>query len=79
MLALIAEDAAVVTRPERVWRKVMQQTYAGAGSLFDAVDTFLKRPATAAVRRAALAYHDTVMSRPLAPEGSFAIGPEAMQ
>ena len=75
----LAEDAAVVTRPERVWRKVMQQTYAGAGSLFDAVDTFLKRPATAAVRRAAQTYHDTVMGRPLAPEGSFAIGAEAMQ
>lgn len=39
----LAEDAAVVTRPERVWRKVMQQTYGGAGALFDAVDKFLAR------------------------------------
>ena len=110
----LAEDAAVVTRPERVWRKVMQQTFAGAGALFDAVDTFLARaggfqpplgkaarpdggwkppartaarpdggwkpPArTAAARAAAQTYHDTVMKRPLAPEGSFAIGAEAMQ
>ena len=98
----LAEDAAVVTRPERVWRKVMQQTYGGAGSLFDAVETFLARagglqpppgkatstsggckpPARAAVtsaRKAAKDYHDAVMKRPLAPEGSFAIGPAAMQ
>jgi uncharacterized protein (DUF885 family) len=75
----LAEDAAVVTRPERVWRKVMQQTYGGAGSLFDAVDTFLGKPSTRNARRAAKDYHDAVMKRPLAPEGSFAIGAEAMQ
>ncbi len=75
----LAEDAAVVIRPERVWRKVMQQTFAGAGPLFDAVDKFVKRSATTAARRAARAYHDVVMARPLAPEGSFAIGAEAMQ
>lgn len=75
----LAEGAAVVTRPERVWRKVMQQTFAGASSLFDAVDTFLKQPATAAARRATQTYHDAVMKRPLAPEGSFAIGAEATQ
>ena len=49
----LAEDAAVVTRPERVWRKVMQQTYGGAGSLFDAVDNFLGKPATKNARKAA--------------------------
>jgi uncharacterized protein (DUF885 family) len=105
---LLAEDAAVVTRPERVWRKVMQQTYGGAGSLFDAVGTFLAQRShptpslstnggegarrtgegvvsnavqalVSAARRAAKAYHDKVMKRPLAPERSFAIGPEAMQ
>lgn len=76
---LLAEDATVVTRPERVWRKVMQQTHAGAGSLFDAVDTFLGKPSTKAARKAAQEYHDAVMKRPLAPEGSFAIGAEAMQ
>ena len=75
----LAEDAAVLTRPERVWRNVMQQTYAGAGSLFDAVDTFIKKPVTAGARKAATKYHDTVMKRSLAPEGSFAIGAEAMQ
>jgi uncharacterized protein (DUF885 family) len=32
-----------------------------------------------AARKAAKDYHDTVMKRPLAPAGSFAIGPEAMQ
>ncbi len=75
----LAEDAAVVTRPERVWRKVMEQTYAGAGALFDAVDSFLGKPSTTAARTAAQAYHATVMTRPLAPAGSFAIGAEAMQ
>ncbi len=75
----LAEDAAVVTRPERVWRKVMQQTYGGSASLFDAVDTFLGQPSTAAARSAAKEYCDTVTSRTQAPEGSFAIGTEAMQ
>ena len=75
----LAEDAAVVIRPERVWRRVMQQTFGGAGSLFDAVDTFLKKPATSTARKAAKKYHDAVMKRPLAPEGSFAIGAESMQ
>ncbi len=84
----LAEDAAVVTRPERVWRKVMQQTFGGAGSLFDAVETFLARaggfqppspPAVTSARKAARDYHDTVMKRALAPAGSFAIGAEAMQ
>jgi len=75
----LAESAAIVTRPERVWRKVMQQTYGGAASLFDAVDTFLRKPATQNARRAAKHYHDAVMKRPLAPERSFAIGAEAMQ
>ena len=75
----LAEDAAVVTRPERVWRRVMQQTFTGAASLFDAVDTFLKKSVTTTARTAAKKYHDTVMSRALAPKGSFAIGAEAMQ
>ncbi|MFM8468836.1 MAG: DUF885 domain-containing protein [Limisphaerales bacterium] len=104
----LAEDAGVVTRPERVWRKVMQQTYSGSSSLVDAIETFLgcRGPLTLAlspsggegarragegaatraetalvssVRLAAKKYHDTVMKRPLAPEGSFAIGAEAMQ
>ncbi len=73
------EDAAVVTRPERVWRRVMQQTFTGASSLFDAVDTFMGKPLTVPARKAAKKYHDTVMRGVLAPEGSFAIGAEAMQ
>jgi uncharacterized protein (DUF885 family) len=83
----LAEDAAVVTRPERVWRKVMQQTLAGAGSLLDALATLLARhepaPADARLvwgaREAFQAYHDAMMERPLAPAGSFALGAAGMQ
>ena len=83
----LAEDAAVVTEPERVWRKSMQQTCAGAGSLFDALATFLQRHAPtpddtralAAARRALASYVATVNARPLAPVGSFAVGSEILQ
>ena len=83
----LTEDATVVTQPERVWRKTMQQTCAGAGSLFDALATFLKTHdpaptdtrALAAARRAFADYETTVNARPLAPIGSFAVGPAILQ
>jgi len=81
------ESAALVDYPERVWRKIMEQTAAGAESLFAAVAAFLSksRPQTGdamlivSAKRAFKKYHDTVLGRPLAPEGAFAIGSSALQ
>lgn len=83
----LTEDAAVIARPERVWLKIMQQTAAGAGSLFDAVAAFLQEgephpddvPAIQAARRAVAAYQSDVERRPLAPGGSFAVGAAVLQ
>ena len=86
----LEEAAPLIDRPERVWRHIMVQTAESAGSLFDAVDTFLKKFASpneikrdaaliASARRAFTKYHDAVRARRLAPEGSFAIGSEATQ
>jgi uncharacterized protein (DUF885 family) len=83
----LEEAAGVVTSPEPLWLKVMQDTVAGAGALLDAVATFLaKQDATpddatriAAARRAFTAYRDAVAARKPAPAGSFALGAEAMQ
>src|SRR5437016_13495010 len=38
-----AEAATLIQQPEPVWLKIMEQTAAGATTLFDAVATFLKR------------------------------------
>jgi uncharacterized protein (DUF885 family) len=83
----LAEAVTLVKRPERVWRKIMADTAAGAGSLFDAVGVFLQAnkpgPTDAALvagaRKAFSTYHDRVMSRRLAPEGSFAVGAAILQ
>ena len=87
MPRFLAEGASVVQTPDPLWRQVMEDTVAGAGSLLDGVGTFLSRheakPADAgnlaAARKAFEAYRDTVCSRPLAPAGSFALGAEGMQ
>jgi uncharacterized protein (DUF885 family) len=78
----LSEAAGLIDRPERVWRKIMEQTAAGAPSLFQAVNAFLKKAGDgkrdadliASAQRSFSAYRDTVMERPLAPEGSFSIG-----
>lgn len=83
----LREAATLIDRPERVWRKIMEQTAAGAGSLFDAVGVFLdrikKQPGDArliAVSQKAFAdYRKKVCSRPLASEGSFAVGEAILQ
>ncbi len=83
----LAEAALLIDRPERVWRKIMEQTAAGAGALFDAVGAFLKqaRPVPsdasriAGAQRAFAAYVKCVKSRPLAPTGSFAVGEAILQ
>ncbi len=82
----LAESAALLDRPEPVWRKIMEQTAEGAPTLFTAVMAFLqKHPGprdTALVQSAQKAlthYRDAVLARPLAPAGSFAIGAEETQ
>jgi uncharacterized protein (DUF885 family) len=60
----------------------MQQSVAGAGALFEAVQTFLgpkDAKLIASAQRAVGRYHDSVMSRPLAPRNSFALGAERLQ
>src|SRR3954454_7762729 len=79
----LGESATIIEAPERVWLKVMEQTVAGQGTLFDAVKTFLYKNRSAAWdaeyiasgRKALDDYANTVRSRPLAPEGSYSIGP----
>ena len=81
------EAAMLIKKPETVWRKVMERTLAGAGSLLAAVRTVLLRhqpqPADEdlikATEKALNSYRATVENRPLAPAGSFAIGPAMMQ
>lgn len=83
----LSESATLIDRPDRIWRKIMEQTADGAGSLFDAVKSFLQRGgkkvadarAIAAAQKAFAEYRKKVCARPLAPEGSFAVGPEIVQ
>jgi uncharacterized protein (DUF885 family) len=78
----LGEAIRLIDRPEPVWRKIMGQTAAGAPSLFQAVELFLGKIGSrnnsaelvASARRSVTEYHDAVMERPLAPEGSFALG-----
>jgi uncharacterized protein (DUF885 family) len=83
----LAEAVSLIDRPERVWRRNMEQTAAGAASLFEAVATFLKRfepdksdgNRMATAQKAFKTYYKQVLARPLAPEGSFAVGETIMQ
>ncbi|MBI2928974.1 MAG: DUF885 domain-containing protein [Verrucomicrobia bacterium] len=83
----LAEAATLIDQPDPVWRKVMAQTAAGAGSLFQAVATFLVRAQAspqdegriASAKRAFDEYRDVVLERPRARAGSFAVGAWAMQ
>jgi hypothetical protein len=78
----LAQSAKMIDRPERVWRKIMQQSVAGTGALFGAVETFLESKDAkliASAQRAVGRYHDSVMARPLAPRNSFALGAERLQ
>jgi uncharacterized protein (DUF885 family) len=83
----LAAAAALMDRPEPVWRRVMEQTVAGGPTLLQAVARFLQTtqpqpndpPRVRATLRALERYRDRVNARPCAPAGSFAIGPEALQ
>ena len=83
----LTEAASLIDRPERVWLKVMKQSAAGAGSLFEAVGTFLQRVDAEAddagnlrtARKSFRLYERKVERRPLAAEGSFAVGAPILQ
>lgn len=86
-LKFLKEAVTLIERPERVWRKIMEQTVAGAGSLFDAVAAFLQQTGSLKsdakliddAKTAFAGYHKKVMTRPLAKAGSFAVGAEILQ
>ena len=83
----LGEAASLIDRPERVWLKIMKQSAAGAGTLFEAVGTFLQRVNAEAgdagklqaARRSFHLYERKVESRSPAPEGSFAVGAQILQ
>lgn len=83
----LQKAATLIKKPEPVWRNVMEQTLAGASSLLAAVRTVLLRhhPQTSdedlikATEKALASYRATVMNRPLAPAGSFAVGATTLQ
>ena len=78
----LRQAARLVDRPERVWRRVMDQTATGAGALFEAVSSFMgddDRCLIAAAQKAVVQYHAQVMSRPLAAKNSFALGASRLQ
>lgn len=83
----LKEAASLIKKPEPVWRNIMEQTVAGAGSLLAAVRLILLRhqPQTTddslvkAMENALDSYRATVVNRRLAPAGSFAVGITTMQ
>jgi uncharacterized protein (DUF885 family) len=84
--AYLAEAASLVTSPEPVWRRILDQTIQGAPSLFKAVKDFLGTHAPSrtdetlidAASRACEGYHTSIFERKPAQTGSFSIGPECM-
>ena len=83
----LSEAVTLIDKPERVWLKIMEQSAAGAVTFFEAVAIFLKRHAAeadderniASAEQALKTYQGKVKKRPLAPEGSYAIGAVMLQ
>ena len=78
----LSRAAGMIERPERVWRRIMTQTVAGASAMFAALESFMENKdarAIAAAQRAVCKYHDLVMEKPLAPRNSFSIGAPCLQ
>ena len=83
----LAEATTLVRHPERVWLRVMEQSVAGSAALLDGTGKFLAKvnpqPGDAklirATQKALHRYRDKAKARPLAPAGSFAVGPEILQ
>jgi len=85
--AFLAEAAKLLRKPEQVWLRVMEQSVDGAAALLEGTAKFLAahqpQPGDAtsirATQKALHRYRDAAKAKPLAPAGSFAIGPEALQ
>jgi uncharacterized protein (DUF885 family) len=85
--AYLDESQTLLDRPERVWRKVMEQTAAGIPALLGAVKLYLGRvepqssdaQLIAGAERALADYRDAVLERPLARPGAFAVGGAILQ
>jgi uncharacterized protein (DUF885 family) len=83
----LAEAATLIRHPERVWLRVMEQGVAGSAALLDGARKFLVKvnpqPGDAklirSTQKALHRYRDKAKARPLAPAGSFAVGPETLQ
>ena len=85
--AFLAEAATLISKPERVWLRVMEQSVAGSAVLLEGAKKFLaaNHPRAddasriRAVQKALHRYRDRAKSRPLAPAGSFAVGADVLQ
>jgi len=78
----LKQSSKMIDCPEKVWRKIMQQTVSGAGALFDAVEVFMGAEGlklTKPVRRAVKQYESDIMAKKLAPKNSFALGAKGLQ
>ena len=78
----LRKASGIVVNPERVWRRIMVQSAAGADAMFGAVKAFMGDSSAKAIRRAQSAvveYREAVMGKPLAPVNSFSLGSEKLQ
>jgi uncharacterized protein (DUF885 family) len=81
------EASATVRKPERVWLNVMEQSVSGGQVLLDGVKKFLAgvwsngedESKIQATKKALERYKNNVKQRPVAPEGSFAVGAAALR
>lgn len=85
--AFLEEAAEALTHPEPLWLGIMEETIAGAPSLLESIQAFLRKlngPArdgelAAGVLKALQAYAETARRCEPAPAGSFAVGREVME
>lgn len=78
----LARAARMIDRPERVWRRIMQQTVNGAPAMFKTVELFMEKKdkrVIVATQRSVEKYRDTVMGRTLASKNSFSLGTQRLQ
>ena len=83
----LTQATKLITRPDRVWRDIMDGAFKASDSFFDAIASFLKnngneKPDTSLIRlakRACARYHGNVMAKRLATPGAFAIGTAMLQ
>lgn len=83
----LQQATPVVSKPERVWLRVMEQTVGGGTALLKGVGEFLggvhpqpeDAARIAAAQKALERYRDAVSDRPHAAPGSFAIGAATLQ